>query len=179
MTLALARRGDGAARRALVVRYQGPVFALLGRMLCRVGQDDQVEDLAQETFLRVFRALPRYRTDGGAKLSTWILTIATRLAIDLLRRRRPVLVDATTVPLAARGSTDGPTQRRQLAVALRDAVAELPPPYRAAFLLREYHDLSYEEIAAGLDVDVGTVKSRLNRARRQLRATLSDGGFHG
>ncbi len=179
MTLALARQGDGAARRALVVRYQGPVFALLGRMLCRVGQEEQVEDLAQETFLRVFGALPRYRSDGRAKLSTWILTIATRLAIDLLRRRRPTLVDATTVPLRARGSTDGPARRRELAAAIRDAVADLAPPYRATFLLREYHDLSYEEIAAALEVDVGTVKSRLNRARRSLRATLAEGGFHG
>lgn len=177
--MALARRGDGAARRTLVVRYQRPVFALLGRMLCRVGQDQQVEDLAQETFLRVFEALPRYRPDGGARLSTWILTIATRLAIDLLRKRRPVLVDATTVPLTARGTTDGPVHRRQLATALRDAIADLAPPYRATLVLREYHELSYQEIATALDVDVGTVKSRLNRARRALRAELRDGGFHG
>lgn len=180
VTLALARRGDGRARRALVVRYQGPVFALLGRMLCRIGQGQQVEDLAQETFLRVFQALPRFRSDGEARLSSWILTIATRLAIDLLRRRRNIVeVDATTVTLPARGATDGPAHHRQLAAALRDAVAELAPPYRAAFLLREYHELSYEEIAAALQIDVGTVKSRLSRARVALRATLRDGGFHG
>src|SRR5690349_21305814 len=86
LTLARAQRGDEASCRSMVGRYQGPVFAMLGR---RLGSDGLVEDLAQETFLRVFRALPGFRPAGRARLSSWILTIATRLALDELRRRRP------------------------------------------------------------------------------------------
>src|SRR5215831_16089459 len=83
LTLARAQRGDEPACRTLVERYQRPVFALLGRMCGHA----RVEDLAQETFLRVFRALPRFDRSGPARLSTWILTVATRLALDELRRR--------------------------------------------------------------------------------------------
>jgi RNA polymerase sigma-70 factor (ECF subfamily) len=88
LTVARAQRGDDRARRELVLRYQRPVFALLSRMLHGRASHTSVEDLAQETFLKVFRALPGFDRQGSARLSTWILTIATNLAIDELRRRR-------------------------------------------------------------------------------------------
>src|SRR5215470_592892 len=87
VTLARAQRGEAAAWRALVEHYQRAVFALLSRMLAPSGRAALVEDLAQETFLRAFRALPAFDRGGRARLSTWILTIATRLGIDELRRR--------------------------------------------------------------------------------------------
>src|SRR5262252_7490429 len=87
VTLARAQRGEAAAWRSLVEHYQRPVFALLSRMLAPSGRATLVEDLAQETFLRAFRALPAFDHAGRARLSTWILTIATRLGIDELRRR--------------------------------------------------------------------------------------------
>src|SRR5262245_57070430 len=83
-TLARCQRRDPMAFRAFVVRYQAPVFALLSRML---GHGPLVEDLAQETFLRAFRAFPTFSLDGAAKPSTWLLTIATRLALDARKRR--------------------------------------------------------------------------------------------
>ena len=86
LTLARAQRGDRQAFRALVERYQRPVFALLGRMLLRAGRESIVEDLAQETFVRVFRSLASFGADGRRNVSAWILTIAARLAIDELRR---------------------------------------------------------------------------------------------
>jgi RNA polymerase sigma-70 factor (ECF subfamily) len=84
VTLSRAKRGDREAFRTLVATYQDRVFALLGRMLFASGRVWLVEDLAQETFARVFRALPR--EDGRTRLSTWILSIAARLALNELRR---------------------------------------------------------------------------------------------
>src|SRR5512143_4044866 len=78
-TLLRCKAGDPMAFRALVARYERPVFALLSRI---VGRGPEVEDLAQETFLRAHRALPRFDLDGPARVSTWLLTIATRLALD-------------------------------------------------------------------------------------------------
>ena len=173
-TLARAQRGDARARRALVERYQRPVFAILSRMLH--GEDrDLVEDLAQDTFLRVFRALDRFDRDGSARLSTWILTIASRRAIDELRRRKPRKASLDQLqPIAGAASADLLIRRKILAEHLRLAIADLSPVHRAAFLLREFHELSYEEIAESLEIDLGTVKSRLSRARAALRSKLAE-----
>src|SRR5215213_1464126 len=92
VTLARAQRGDRAAQAMLVERYQRPVFALLSRMVGR--ERALVEDLAQETFLRVLRSLAGFTVNGPARLSTWIVTIATRLALDHLRRRAPRMDEA-------------------------------------------------------------------------------------
>ncbi len=173
VSLSLARRGDERACRRLVEIYERAVFALLSRLL--LSHRALVEDLAQETFLRVFRALPGFVSDGPARLSTWILTIATRLALDELKRRRPA---SAPFELAARVPTAGDPERRlddgRLRRALEAALAELPAEQRAVFVLREHHELAYEEIARSLEVDVGTVKSRLFRARTSLRARLME-----
>lgn len=165
LTVVRAAKGKPAATRALVKRYERPVFALLSRMVGR-HQPALVEDLAQETFLRVFKALPRFRTDVPAKLSSWILTIATRVALDALKRRRPQL-EAVSEGAAPR--LDERLAGRQALTVIEQAVAELPEGQRAALVLRVFHDLDYAEIAAALDVDVGTVKSRISRARARLR----------
>jgi RNA polymerase sigma-70 factor (ECF subfamily) len=160
-----AAGGDRNAWRGLVDCYQHRVFALISRMLA--GRDRHViEDLAQDTFLAVFRQLPSYRPTGPAKLSTWILTIAARRAIDELRRRRP---DPMTLEVS---TVDHGASRQELQRAIERAIAELSPEHRAAFLLREYHGLDYGEIASALDIDLGTVKSRLSRARAALRELL-------
>jgi RNA polymerase sigma-70 factor (ECF subfamily) len=170
VTLRRAVRGDQAAWRALIVRYERPVFALLSRML-GPGRRGQVEDLAQETFLHVVRAIEGFAPGGPAKLSTWILTIAARRAIDELRRR-PVVPAVLEGASGERG--DDALHRAQVAAAIRRAVADLSPEFRAAFLLREYHGLEYAEIATALAIDLGTVKSRLSRARAALRAALAE-----
>jgi RNA polymerase sigma-70 factor (ECF subfamily) len=175
LAVARAARGEAEACRALVRRYERPVFALLSRLLSRAGRGGLVEDLAQETFLRAFRALPDFRADGPARLSTWLLTIATRLALDALKSRAPALEAlelAKAVPSASR--TDEPLERASTAHAIARAVEALAPEYRAAFLLREAHELSYEEVARALEIDVGTVKSRLSRARAALRIALEE-----
>ncbi len=167
-----AVRGDRRACRALVRCYERRVFALIGRMLRPHGLDAAVEDIAQETFLRVFAHLGRYRADGRARLSTWILTISTRLCIDRLRKRRPAtpLDDAPTAALAGGPAAD----RAPIGAGLEQAIAALPPDWQAVFVLRAGHELEYGEIADALDIPIGTVRSRLSRARRQLRAALGD-----
>ena len=169
LTLARAQRGDDRACRALVECYQRRVFALLSRFGVRA----RIDDLAQDTFLRVFRALPGWSPSGPARLSTWILTIATRLALDEVRRRPATTAPLDdTIPSGARA--DEPSERAALGRAIERAVRALTPDHQAVFLLREYHGLEYDEIARALDSDSGTVKSRLSRARAALREALAE-----
>jgi RNA polymerase sigma-70 factor (ECF subfamily) len=175
LTLRRAQRGDRAASHALVIRYQRPVFALLGRMLAQTSTPHLLEDLAQETFLRAFRSLSSFDTKRGVRLSTWILTIATNIALDHAKRFAPKTVPLEEAfELASEDTTDSLAERRSLGAMLEQAVSRLSPVYRAVFILREYHELSYEEISQTLQIDVGTVKSRLLRARTALRQALQE-----
>jgi RNA polymerase sigma-70 factor (ECF subfamily) len=170
-TLRLAAAGDRDAARTLVETYQDRVFALASRMLAGRGRAT-VEDAAQDTFLQVFRRLGAFRPGGPARLSTWILTIAARRSIDELRRQRPALIADLEPAGDARG--DERAIRRELVAAIERALRDLSPELRAAFLLREYHGLHYAEIASALAIDLGTVKSRLSRARAALREHLAE-----
>jgi len=176
ITLERARRGNRDAFRQLVERYERPVFSVLGRMLYACGKESLVDDLAQETFVRVFRALGSFGADGRHRLSSWILTIATRLAIDELRKPQHTEPFSARHDLASDVRADRDSERRGVASAIERAVAALSPEHRATFLLREVHDFEYDEIAEALKVDLGTVKSRLSRARTALRAALK--GIH-
>jgi len=174
LVLHRAQQGDGAACRALVHRHQRRVVGQLRAMLVPVGRGEIVEDLAQETFLRAFRALPRFRGDGRASLGTWLVTIATRVALNELRRRPPRTECLDTVTESVGGGEAAVVERHGAARAIERAVADLSPAYRGAFLLRELHGLDYGEIAEVLQIDVGTVKSRLSRARAKLRVALAE-----
>jgi len=164
------RGQDPVAFRAFVVRYERMVFALLSRML---GPGAEIEDLAQETFVRAYRALPTFDPDGPAKVSTWLLTIATRLALDARKRRR-VAVDPIDVhaDLAGPGTPERSLERRELGDALSAAADLLPDDQRAALVLAELHGFSIAEIAAALEIPENTAKTRLFRAREKMRAAL-------
>jgi RNA polymerase sigma-70 factor (ECF subfamily) len=168
VTLRRAQRGDERAWRDLIARYQQPVHSLIWRLLAGRARH-RVEDLVQETFVRVLRALPGFDPAGPASLSTWMLTIATRLALNDLRRPEHAALDAD--PVGAE-RTDASSERHRLGAAIATGVATLPDAQRAVFVLREYHDLDYQEIADVLELDLGTVKSRLARARVALREHL-------
>lgn len=173
VTFVRAQRGEPDACRALVRRYERAVFALVGRMLAPRGLAGLVEDVAQEAFLRAFRALPGFDRHGPARLSTWILCIASRLAIHELDRRRPV-VEPMPADLVDPLPGDAEAHRAELRRALRRAIAELTPEQQAVFVLREYHGLAEQEIAQALALEIGAVKSRLFRARTRLRAALAE-----
>jgi RNA polymerase sigma-70 factor (ECF subfamily) len=171
--LAIRRAGSGDARacRQLVERYQVRVFAMVSRMLASRPRAT-VEAIAQDTFLQVFKQLAAFDPNGPARLSTWILTIAARRSIDELRRQRPQPV--AEIEREAPNRADEAARNREIVNAIEGALAELSPELRAAFLLREYHDLEYSEIAKALAIDLGTVKSRLSRARAALRERLAE-----
>src|SRR5262245_50483632 len=138
LTLRRAQRGEERAWRALIDRYRQPVHALIWRLLAGRAQH-RAEDLVQETFVRVLRALPGFDPAGPASLSTWMLTIATRLVLNELRRPEAAALTAEPVGAAADRADLG-TERRQLAAAIGAGVAALPDGQRAVFVLREYHD---------------------------------------
>jgi RNA polymerase sigma-70 factor, ECF subfamily len=169
LTLRRAQRGDERAWRELIERYQGPVHALICRLFAGRARH-RVEDLVQETFVRVLGALDEFDPAGPASLSTWMLTIATRLALNELRRTEHARLVAEP---AAVERAESDAERRRLGRAIGDAVAALPDAQRAVFVLREYHGLEYAEIASVLELDLNTVKSRLARARSALREQLA------
>jgi RNA polymerase sigma-70 factor (ECF subfamily) len=174
LTLARARRGESSALSALVRHYQRPVYALVGRLL--VGRRaEALDDVAQEAFLRVCRGLPRFSSEGKARLSTWILTVATRTCLNALRDGRRA--DALAPEAAANAAPDDPEQtalEREQRRRVEAAMTALPEEMRAVLVLRAYHDFDYDEIAAALGVELGTVKSRLGRARAALREALAE-----
>jgi len=180
--LEAARAGDEAAFAELVRRYRGQITNYVYRL---VSDYDTAVDLAQETFLRVFRAAERYQSSYA--FSTYIYRIATNLAISELRKRkRHRLVSLTGFfqsreqgepdaefdpadcrPLADVALVEG--ERRQ---AVARAIATLPEKYRVPLVLRDIEERSYEEIARILEMSEGTVKSRISRARSFLRDKL-------
>jgi RNA polymerase sigma-70 factor (ECF subfamily) len=168
--LARCRAQDPMAFRAFVVRHERMVFALLSRML---GRGPEVEDLAQETFVRAFRAFPGFDPGGAAKPSTWLLTIATRLALDARKKKEPASEDLGDDVPPPRDSTPELTlERRQLGRAIEDAAAALPGDQRAALVLADAHGLSMAEIGQALGVPEATARTKVFRAREKMRAAL-------
>ena len=169
LTLRRAQQGERQALDHLIERYHPMVHALVWRMACAQGES-HVADLVQDSLLRVLQALPRFDQAGPARLSTWILTITTRVVLNDRRRATPrdVRLEPAALIDPATAASDV-----ELGTAIAKAVIELPDAQRIAFVLREYHDLDYAEIAEVLDVDVGTIKSRLSRARAAVRDTLA------
>jgi len=174
--VAQARRGDTVAFDDLVIRYQDRVFNMSYRML---GNREDAMDVSQEVFVTVFRSIGRFQE--RARFGTWLYRIIVNRCRDELRRRvsvkhtRPASLSAGDVEPAARVGA-GPVEQasaRELQVLLERAIAELPEDVREVMVLRDTEDLAYEEIAAIVDVPVGTVRSRLNRARTLLKERLA------
>src|SRR5829696_3064993 len=178
----LAQQGRDVAFRELVRRYERPVFSLIFRM---VRDRELAEDLAQDTFVKVLNHIDRYRPEF--KLSSWLFKIANNVAIDHLRKRQlPTIsmdgsphastadaVEATTLQIADnQESALDEMESRELGNAIEQAIASLRPEYRSCIMLRHVEDRSYEEIAATLDLPLGTVKTYIHRARHELRKAL-------
>ncbi|HJZ86383.1 MAG TPA: sigma-70 family RNA polymerase sigma factor [Polyangia bacterium] len=171
-TLSACRHGDARAFEALVRAHQDAVFALC---VALAGAD--AEDLAQETFVRVHRSIRSFDPAGPATLKTWILRIARHQCQDRARAAR-LRVERALAPGAEPPATEQSPEERALAAdlgqRLRTAIAALPEEQRAVIALREWNGLEYEAIAALEGVPIGTVRSRLARAREALRAALAE-----
>ena len=178
-----AQRGDADAFEQLLLEHQKNVYNLCYRM---AGNPDDAMDLSQETFLRAWRFLDQYQF--ASAFSTWLYRLCSNICIDFLRRRRR----QQTVPLTFEDA-DGeeqtyavpdaqpiPEEQVELKLTretLAAAMAQLLPEHRAVLQLRVVNEMSYEQIADVLDIRIGTVKSRLSRARNQLKKILERGNL--
>lgn len=177
-----ARGGSGQAFGELVRRYERPIYSLIGRM---VRDRQQAEDLAQEAFVRAWRKLHTY--DSTRPFRSWMFKIAHNLTLDSLRRARLDTVSLETPdeesfdPIARLQDegTDPEDQahQRRAVEALEQAIGELRQDHREVLLLRFRDGLSYDEIAEVLEVPLGTVKTHLHRARKQLAARMDAAGY--
>ena len=173
--------GDGRAFQELVGRYRGRLLNFVNRM---IGDRERAEDLVQEAFIRVYRHLHRF--DTTKKFSTWIYTIASNLAKNELRNRSrsPLVLYQSLRPRGeedqrplqfedSRSRPDDMFAGRYLRELVDAAVATLAPHHREVFVMRELEGRSYEEIAQLTRCNLGTVKSRLNRARRAFAERIA------
>jgi len=163
-----AQQGDQDAYAQLVRTHQSRIFR---HLLNLTGSREEALELSQDVFLRAWQALPQWRPE--AQFHTWLYRIASNIAYDVLRRRRIVSFEPLQEDFDAPAGDAGPEallQARQSMRNLDTALARLPPEQREIVLLREVEGLSYEELAAALAIDEGTVKSRLARARAALVA---------
>jgi RNA polymerase sigma-70 factor (ECF subfamily) len=177
------KRRDGAAFGQLVAERTGDIYGLLFRL---TGDPEEARDLAQETFLRAFQAIEKFR--GDADLKTWLYRIAINQARNRWRwwrrRRRDATVSldatvgereqtvATQLQDANASDPEQETLARERQNQLREALQGLRGAYRETVVLRDIEGLTYEEIAATLQINIGTVKSRLARGRLELRRKL-------
>ncbi len=171
--VARSRGGDLDSFNQLVLRWERPIYALAYRV---IGREEDARDVAQETFLRAFRALGGFK--GQAKFSSWLYRITLNLCRDWIRRERrsniaPVPEGVDIVELAGEATPSETIEdlvaRKQLGEAVARAMALLPEEQRTAIILKEYHGLTFQEIADLLDCPLSTVKTRLYQGLTVLR----------
>jgi RNA polymerase sigma-70 factor, ECF subfamily len=169
--------GDPDSFNQLVLRWERPIYALAYRV---IGREEDARDVCQETFLRAFRALNGFR--GQAKFSSWLYRIALNLCRDWVRRERrtPVVQapeDLDALELSAvrepAASIDDLVARRELTRIVERAMAKLPDDQRTAIILKEYHELTFQEIAELVGCPLSTVKTRLYQGLAVLRRELA------
>jgi RNA polymerase sigma-70 factor (ECF subfamily) len=178
--VARSKSGDVDSFNQLILRWERPIYALAYRV---IGREEDARDVCQETFLRAYRALPGFK--GEAKFSSWLYRITLNLCRDWIRRQRRTPV--TQMPeefdvLEAAGAT-GPSEsiedlvaRQELTAVVEQAMAILPPEQRTAIILKEYHGMTFQEIADLQGCPLSTVKTRLYQGLSVLRRHLERRG---
>jgi RNA polymerase sigma-70 factor (ECF subfamily) len=172
--------GDLDSFNQLVLRWERPIYALAYRVL---GREVDARDVAQETFLRAFRALKGFK--GQAKFSSWLYRITLNLCRDWIRRERrtPVVQPPEGIDVIELAGETSPSEsieelvsRHELGRAVGKAMSQLPEEQRTAIILKEYHGLTFQEIADLLDCPLSTVKTRLYQGLSVLRKQLREAG---
>ena len=178
--VARSRGGDLDSFNQLVLRWERPIYALAYRV---IGREEDARDVAQETFLRAFRALSGFK--GQAKFSSWLYRITLNLCRDWIRRERrtPIAQVPEGVDLIELAGEAEPAEsiedlvsRKELGRAVAKAMSRLPEEQRTAIVLKEYHGLTFQEIADLLDCPLSTVKTRLYQGLTVLRKQLHEAG---
>ena len=174
--------GDLDSFNQLVLRWERPIYALAYRV---IGREEDARDVAQETFLRAFRALGGFK--GQAKFSSWLYRITLNLCRDWIRkeRRTPVSQAPEGIDIVELAGEATPSEtieqlvgRNQLSRAVSKAMASLPEEQRTAIILKEYHGLTFQEIADMLDCPLSTVKTRLYQGLSVVRKQLERAGVN-
>lgn len=175
--VARATAGDLDSFNQLVARWERPIYALAYRTL---GREEDARDVVQEAFLRAYRGLAGFK--GQAKFSSWLYRIALNLCRDWIRRERraPVVqvpegtdpIDLADLQASPAESVEDLVARREMSQAVARAMADLPEEQRTAILLKEYHGLTFQEIADMLECPLSTVKTRLYQGLSVLRRRL-------
>jgi RNA polymerase sigma-70 factor (ECF subfamily) len=180
--VANSQGGDLDSFNQLVVRWERPIYALAYRV---IGREEDARDVAQETFLRAFRALKGFK--GQAKFSSWLYRITLNLCRDWIRRekRTPLAQAPEGIDLVDLAGEETGTEtieelvgRRELGRAVSKAMAMLPEEQRTAIILKEYHGLTFQEIADLLDCPLSTVKTRLYQGLSVVRKQLQQAGVN-
>jgi len=175
--VARSRGGDVDSFNQLIVRWERPIYALAYRV---IGREEEARDVCQEAFLRAFRALPGFK--GQAKFSSWLYRITLNLCRDWIRRQRrtPVAQMPEDVDAVEFASETGPAEtiedlvaRRELGEVVAAAMALLPEEQRTAIILKEYHGMTFQEIADLQGCPLSTVKTRLYQGLSVLRRNLA------
>ena len=178
--VARSQRGDVDSFNQLILRWERPIYALAYRV---IGREEEARDVCQEAFLRAFRALPGFK--GQAKFSSWLYRITLNLCRDWIRRQRRAPVsqmpeDTDVLEMAAaRGpveSIEDLVARRELSAVVEVAMALLPEEQRTAVILKEYHGMTFQEIADLQGCPLSTVKTRLYQGLTVLRRQLERNG---
>ena len=173
-------RGDNESFNELILRWERPIYALAYRT---IGREEDARDVCQETFLRAFRALPAFR--GQSKFSSWLYRIALNLCRDWMRRERrtpivqpPEDMDVMEMAAAAEPSEsiEDLVARKDLTRAVERAMSVLPEEQRTAIVLKEYHGLTFQEIADLMGCPLSTVKTRLYQGLTVVRRELAKNG---
>jgi RNA polymerase sigma-70 factor (ECF subfamily) len=175
--VARATAGDQDSFNQLVARWERPIYALAYRTL---GREEEARDVVQEAFLRAYRGLKGFK--GEAKFSSWLYRITLNLCRDWIRRERraPIVqvpegvdpVDLADAQVSPSESVEDLVSRREMSQAVARAMAELPEEQRVAIMLKEYHGLTFQEIADQLNCPLSTVKTRLYQGLSVLRRRL-------
>ena len=178
--VARSRGGDLDSFNQLILRWERPIYALAYRV---IGREEDARDVCQETFLRAFRALPGFR--GQAKFSSWIYRIALNLCRDWIRRQRrtPVVQMPEDAEAVERMAVRDPVEsiedlvaRKELSAVVAEAMAVLPEEQRTAIILKEYHGMTFQEIAELQGCPLSTVKTRVYQGLTVLRRNLEKQG---
>lgn len=173
-----SKEGDIEAFEELIRLYEKRIYNIAFRM---AGDRDDAFDIAQEVCIRIFRSIGKFRENSS--FSTWVYRITSNVCIDEMRKRRTNVVPLAVasddgeyeIPIADEGKLpDEVLESREMSEAVRSCILELEPEYRMMIILRDINGYSYDEISKVLDVNMGTVKSRLNRARGMLKTKIKD-----
>jgi RNA polymerase sigma-70 factor (ECF subfamily) len=178
--VARSQRGDVDSFNQLILRWERPIYALAYRV---IGREEEARDVCQEAFLRAFRALPGFK--GQAKFSSWLYRITLNLCRDWIRRQRraPVSQFPEDTDVLEMAAAQGPVEsiedlvaRRELSAVVEEAMALLPEEQRTAIILKEYHGMTFQEIADLQGCPLSTVKTRLYQGLSVLRRQLERNG---